>query len=536
MSGNEGNERTDRITHAVTDLAKGLKAVQFYPENHPSLKKILEQTRASLEEIPIPEDGIALEVTKHALLFEDFTLPERHAALLDLRTSLFLRRTEKLIILPGVSKEEIKQFLQSLTLDPAEIIQMGGIEEILVSKKVSKIWINKVDYERLTEEMKEKDEGAFEGDTLELVDEPLGTEEMELIDTISFLKDHGEPEHKDSFDALISAIEKEEDPSKYIELVEKLSNLVNEMENQERGAHLDRVVGIYTTHMGNPPGGKEEIKPLAAEGIRKISDMWSIDIYINKFKNKKIQEHTMGRLALLALGKRAVSPLLDSLATEEDLTLRKSLVDLIAEIGTDSIPDVLALLHNSQWFVIRNMLTILGKIGNEEAASHVVEALEHGDPRVKKEAIKSLSRIPGTIATEALGECCFDGNDSIKSIAITSLGGKKDDRAVDILYGRFLAKKLIFPDIRIGLEVIDALKNIGSDKAISALKNISLYNPLFKPKKVKELKAQAVRSIGKINSPRSKEVLEELSKYSDTVCRNVASKYLKRTVHEPDGN
>jgi HEAT repeat protein len=87
----------------------------------------------------------------------------------------------------------------------------------------------------------------------------------------------------------------------------------------------------------------------------------------------------------------------------------------------------------------------------------------------------------------------------------------------------------------ISKEIIDSLKNIGTENAVGVLQSIALYNPLFKPRRLKELKMFAVQGIGKIKSEKAREALENLTKGSDSICRKEAAKILERMDHGKDG-
>jgi len=515
------------IAIAVTDIAKSLKAIQFYPDGHPSLTAILQETVCSIGNIPAKEEGIELDVSRQTLSFEGSAIPEKHGAISDFRNALFLRRTEKVIFLPELGEEDLTQFLTALTIEPSEVVEKGGLEKILISQKVSKIWINRVDYERLTEELKKEQEKGeeFEGEFI-LADEDISRDLTELIP---------EREEEESFDTLISLLKDTGDPERYRALVTKISASVLDSGDDVRISHLEEAVTLYSHHMDNPPGEGEDIVPIAVLGIREISNEGALSLYFNKIRSTSLKEQRVGINALLAIGDGGVERILSVLCEEGDLGVRKILVETVVGIGEGAIPEIIPYLKDDRWYVVRNMVTILGKLGNEEVAPDLVTALQNPDPRVKKESIKALSRIPGTLSIAAIGECCFDQDESIKTIAITALGSRKEEEAVEILRERFIMKNLLFPDTRLVREVIESLRNIGSESSVDLLRTIALYNPFMVPKKIKDMKVHAVKALGKIKSSRAKEVLEELSKNSDTVCRNVASKQLKRTVHGKEG-
>ena len=90
-----------KVSLAVAELAKGIKNVSFYPEGHPALIQSIWKIVTTLEEIPLPETGLEIDVTKNALLFRSTPLPASNKAVADLNRELYHRRVSRMIFLPG---------------------------------------------------------------------------------------------------------------------------------------------------------------------------------------------------------------------------------------------------------------------------------------------------------------------------------------------------------------------------------------------------------------------------------------------------
>ncbi|RMG58757.1 MAG: HEAT repeat domain-containing protein [Deltaproteobacteria bacterium] len=525
------DERADRLTNAISELAKALKAVNFYPEGHPSLKKILTTTVRAFEAIPVPEEGLEVEVTREGLSAFGKTVPEKHLAISDLRNALFLRRTQKLIFLQGMVEDELEEFLKCISLDPKDILKEGGLEDILASRRITHIWVNRVDYEKITEKLKEEKEEEMEtegdllllDDSLDLADELGQGEEMNPLDLLPQVS----PDEED-INLLIETLARTTSPSSYRDLLLRSTRIIKEMMPAERLEYTERIYRVFTRHVEYPPEGDEEIRKLARTGIKELGDDDVVAHYVKKFRSRSIQERGDAEIVLGVLGEKSVRPLLDALTEEGDLVTRRAIVDLVIKIGEKAIPDIIAYLEDSRWFVVRNMLTILGSMNNPDVAPYVVNCLSHEDPRVQKEAIKALSKIPGPLAIKTLGEYCFHENEDLACLAITALASKREEKAVEILHERFLTKKFLFPDARPTREIIEALRAIGTDGALEVLRRIALYRSIITPKRVKDFKVHAVETIGKFRSQRALEIIEELSKSSDGVVREAALRILKR--------
>ncbi|HEU5360718.1 MAG TPA: hypothetical protein VFU42_06110, partial [Candidatus Deferrimicrobiaceae bacterium] len=111
----------EKVVLAITELAKGIKTVSFYPPGHPALTQAIWKIVSLIEEIPPPEIGIEIEVTKNALLYQGEPFPSGSKAIADLNRELYYRRASKIIFLPNQKPGEMISFLNVLNRDAMEI-------------------------------------------------------------------------------------------------------------------------------------------------------------------------------------------------------------------------------------------------------------------------------------------------------------------------------------------------------------------------------------------------------------------------------
>src|SRR5512134_1523981 len=95
-----------RITRAIVELSKGMKSVAFYPDAHPALIQAVSRIISLFEEIPLPEMGLEIDVSKNALMFNEIQIPAANKSVSDMNRELYLRRASKVIFLPGLKPGE----------------------------------------------------------------------------------------------------------------------------------------------------------------------------------------------------------------------------------------------------------------------------------------------------------------------------------------------------------------------------------------------------------------------------------------------
>ncbi|MEK6697333.1 MAG: HEAT repeat domain-containing protein [Candidatus Deferrimicrobiota bacterium] len=502
-----------RVTQAVTEFAKGIKSASFYPAGHPVLLQAVTKIIQLFEGIPLPEQGLSIDVTKNALLYRDLPLPTGgNKAVTDLNRELYLRRASRIIFLPNLQPDEVVSCLKVITRDPDEIQDTGGLERFLLREKVTRIWANRVDYDQLTQLLKEEELEEVElGD---LTDDPLQVDVP--------------PEEIVTIETLIARIAKETDPSAYRGHIVEFSRFLLAERSERKIEYSMQAMAIFVRHIGTPPGGSDEIAGLARLGIKEVASEELVAHYIGLLKKRGARGREEIDAVLVALEERSVGPLLQALAEEEDLLVRKAIVEIVTRIGRVAVPTILENLTDSRWYMVRNMITVLGSLGMPDLAPHVAATLSHPDLRVKKEAIKALSRIPHPSAVTALCELCFFPEETVALTATAALASKKETEAVVALYRRAAAKLILYPNYRLAHEAIDSLRAIGTDEAVTALEEILALRALWRTEKFRAMKFHALRSISKIKGERSEEVLERARRSADRSLRTEAERILGR--------
>jgi len=509
-----------RVTQAVTEFAKGIKSASFYPAGHPTLLQAVSKIILLFEEIPLPVDGVSIDVTKNSLNFRDVPLPTGgNKALTDLNRELYLRRAARIIFLPNLQSDEVVSCLKIITQDQNEIQDAGGLERVLLREKVTRIWVNRVDYDQLTQLLKEEELEEVRPEDL-TDDAPAASDVPPQADE--------PPEEVVTIETLLARIAKESDPVAYRGHIVDFSRFLLAERAERKIEYSMRAMEIFIRHIEAPPGGSDEIAGLARIGIKEVATEELVVHYIALLKKRGARGREGIDAVLVALEERSVGPLLQALAEEEDLLVRRAIVEIVTRIGRVAVPTILENLADSRWYMVRNMITVLGSLGMPDLAPHVAATLSHPDLRVKKEAIKALSKIPHPSAVTALCELCFFPEETVALTATAALASKKEAEAVVALYRRAAAKLILYPNYRLAHEAIDSLRAIGTDDAITALEEILAMRALWCTEKFRAMKFHALRSISKMRGERPREILDRVRRSPDRSMRTEAERILAR--------
>lgn len=190
-----------------------------------------------------------------------------------------------------------------------------------------------------------------------------------------------------------------------------------------------------------------------------------------------------------------VHGLIDILATEELLSRRKLLIDIISGFGSDSLDTIIQRLDDSRWFLVRNMVTILAIIGDKKAIPHLEKTLSHHDIRVRKETIKALGKIGGKQAFEILRNLLKTEETDIKLMTIKSIGNTREPNAIFVLRPIINKKDVFYKELPIKLAAIEALGKLGTQEAINILQRLTKKRSFFFRRKAKKIASAASQAL-----------------------------------------
>jgi HEAT repeat protein len=194
-----------------------------------------------------------------------------------------------------------------------------------------------------------------------------------------------------------------------------------------------------------------------------------------------------------ALGSAAARSLLVALSEESNRSRRRRLFDLLASLGPRIVPDVVPLLHDKRWYVVRNMLLLLRSVNDRTSLAEVRRVAQHGDLRVRMEAIKTLLAYDESVPTALLEEAVNDRDPKLAETAIALVGSYGIKEAVGPLL-RILKRRDLFGKRRsLRVRVIKALGELADPLALSQMD--SLFSTSFLPWPAKEERHAAFESL-----------------------------------------
>ncbi len=483
-----------RESAVLADLYKALKAIGFYPPEHPLREEILQTAHGYLHSL-LSEHDLVLVVTRSGFSDVDGGAIAGGNPMVDaLAGELFVRRIQRLAFLNDVTVADLRSFLHLLSLDPQKLASCGGMSREMMTQGIRTIWTNEIDLSVIWEKRHSMD-GAVAASSGSEGHDGNGEDTLQGggSQPEDILPEVAEPALED----LIALMDVEPGDNRYQQLARMLVSRAEEI--KERGACGTLLPVIESLMRHNDDDGKSAVKKeYALFTLEQIADGAMTDFLLQQLEITGAIEKERIYAVLGRLGATVAYGIIQRLCLADGLLARKSLATALLRIGPPAIPPLLAMLKDERWHVVRNMVAIVGEIGCQVAAKGLRPAIVHEDPRVRKEAVRSLAKIGGRDAESILISLLDDGDESIVRHAILTLGILKSAAAVLPLIGIVEKRDIFAKRLSVKKDAVQALGRIGDQRATVHLMNVLEAHRWIPWNRWDDLKVVAATALGQL--------------------------------------
>lgn len=211
-------------------------------------------------------------------------------------------------------------------------------------------------------------------------------------------------------------------------------------------------------------------------------------------------ENDAARHLLDSLGALAIEPLLEQLAEEPDMGVRKSIVDLLSSMALKFISELGDHVSDPRWYVVRNVVSILGSTRASAVLPYLERVVRHPEPRVRREVIRSLSAVPDRFAHQMLASSLMDEDAQNVQLAARYLGAAGVTTAVPMLEEVARGEGRGNRDVGPRVEAIEALGRMGALQATGTLEALAGKRSILGAAKAREIRAAAESALARIRT------------------------------------
>ncbi len=148
------------------------------------------------------------------------------------------------------------------------------------------------------------------------------------------------------------------------------------------------------------------------------------------------------------MGKDSIPLFMQLMGELRNIKGRMLIVDTLSIIGRLDLKTLAKGLHDTRWYVVRNIISIMGKIGDSGSIENLAELMSHPKERVRMECIRTISRIGGQNILPYLKNALNDSVSAIRIAAAKAIGNIKTEAAKKILLAELSKKDFLQHDFK----------------------------------------------------------------------------------------
>jgi HEAT repeat protein len=507
--------QTEQFDLAIKALIKLIKTIGFYPPGHPALQGTLEEALAAFGPLLRPGGTLVCQVRRDHLLLEGVSKPMVTAAAQKLAAFFFARRVQRLLLHGSLSGNDLQGFARVLAMDAAELRRQGGMAAALGELRVTGMAVVEMEAPQLDGAGAEEGRrGGEEGEAsaagkertaMESPAAPPGDSAQEEEPSGAALAEEGglsgvaNPSEQQDLLELLVEVEREKADERYRFLLSGLLPRLRSSLTAEHATLVIRALVLLAT-------GATDMRAAAArratsrEALNELHSPELFDLLIDELRqrgSRAEQRKTIYRL-LTFFGQDPVQRLMERLVAEEQAAERKYLTEAVIHQGKIAVPVLIPYLLDSRWYVVRNAVAVLGEIRDQHSARHLSPLLSHDDLRVRREAVRALTRIGGDQAVAILLQMAASADADLCRQALLSLGALRHRAAIPSLLEMVRRPDPFLRRKEITREAVWALGEIGDPVAVPELITVMQKRQFWNRRDLAEIRAAAALALGEI--------------------------------------
>jgi len=540
------NDEVKKVRDLIQSFLKSKKILRMYPQNNPIYINTLEDNFSKFREFFHFKDELSLKINQNEILYDSEQIyfnPQKED---NFALFFFKDGIREITFKKGLTHEEVEDFLRISSLDFSREALDDDIVTLFWEKDFQYIeyivdevtLADEEDYEsRAMMELKEKE--SEEDNLLRAYDDAFKKEDTVQDVFIVPLTD------KD-LSLLVKELERESRDK-----IDKLIDIIFEMFYlaESKGDYEDFAV-FLTSSIGYAIG-RGDIHPVTGllSRLKMLTDDKNIAEEIKRQAHKillfagsepmitllgevldsglEIEEKFFDDFVRF-LDKNAILPFMKILGELQSIHARKVVIDALIFLGKKDIMTLAKGLDDSRWYVVRNIIYILRKIGDKRAVDYLLKTVRHGDIRVKKEVIMALGELGGAGVLQALRECLDDPDIQVRSSSLKAFGNIGSEAAKRIIMNKIGDKSFKDKEFEEKKEYFETI-SLWKDKEIyNFLINTIKKKAFFGRAKNYENRACAAYSLGLIGNKDALQILNKFKNDSNNLLREFAYTAIKR--------
>ncbi len=575
-----------RVADWIQALVRTLKAYRMYLPNNPTLHKFqsdLEaRTWSCLKEI----GDIVLNVQQFDLLFEDYSVYHNAAREESLAFRFYTDGVRQITFREGLEPQELRGFLEVLkrATDPTQ--GQDDVVTLLWERDFRHIEYVHISIDEIVEEGMagdlNPDDKAIEGGGIPWPvssgaaeqEAPMAGPEETVVDRsddwspkakveatwdessmgIQFQLSDQEtralneairieeerPLLNEVLEIVAAILNSEEEPTSFLESATSFQKFIELALEEGDLGRANELLSRLRTIAAKRTEMHSEFHGLAEQVIREIGRPSFLGQFAPILNAHPELDPALLTNFLVQIGPTAAGAVCDLLGQVNHMKHRRALCEALAISCKDDVDVLISRLGDSRWYVIRNVVYVLGRIAHQGVERALDRALHHEDVRVRKEAVRALGNIESPTSRAFLVSAFRDVDASVRVQAALTLAQRRDDRAAQSLWGAISAPDFAKRDMTERRVFFEALGKCASDAFVPRLEEMITKAGLFRGPNEEE-RYSAALALAWLGTPKALQVLnrelqskrEQVRRAIETALETVRSAALGKSPGNP---
>ena len=214
---------------------------------------------------------------------------------------------------------------------------------------------------------------------------------------------------------------------------------------------------------------------------------------------------------VIVVGEPYSEPVIEYLGQAREWLERQLWMDILEGIGSDAQQIMVKFLADERWYLVRNLLIILGKDLDPRNLKVIHKLLSHPHPKVRIEVVRNLfSCNPATANRQLLQE--LDSPDPEAQFAAVQIA----DLSQDLNVLSILHKKLGTPvdndtELELKKQIVKTLTRIGNQESLPVIRRILQKQGILVSRRIKQLQIEILDNLATFPSASADKLLQELT-------------------------
>ncbi len=487
-----GNEK-DRLSESrhreavLTETGKALRAISMYPPRHPQRANMLGQAFGGIQVILHMVGDLSFQVGRNHFLYDDVKMGATQPLIQELANEMHLRQVKSFSLRKELSVDDFTSFLEMLMQDPERFRKGRFIERWIQEREMRTVWVNEIDFNRVAAMAGPEEEAQEEG--------------PELVDS--------------RIEEVLAELDRETDPDRFTHLLREIEVIARPLIEEQSYDHAWKILAAVSSHATEemrPGPGNTQVRAMAQKSVRTLNVGDFLSHLLSWYARAVADEKAPLERVFKLTGVSVIDEVLNVIAGKEAVSAYKPLVKLALSYGDRAKSPLVSALGGEDPARVRKALYLLGELRHKDTTEAIRPFIYHDDPRVKKEAVRALTKIKGIESSRALISALSQVENRDTQILISSaLGESKDLAAVPALI-KLLKKKPVREETVPLLEaVIESLGRIGSREALPHLiKQLNRFSLINRAPRLR-LRIKAAEALGRLGG---ESAIQALARYA----------------------